>query len=128
MFFQIHIRLHFKKVLLQFPCLFVAGQAPVSSHLTLTSLVATYENNKQPAPVMGTFFMSRGCSHVRAFTVLLTENFAHMQPCPLYLLQACWQPGKGGRYSTNIWVWVSRWGFETLTLFRTKSSENTYAV
>ena len=104
-FFHIHVRLHFKTVLLQFRYLFVAGQAPVSSPLTLTSLVATYENNKRPAPVMGTFLMSRGCPHVRAFTVLLTENFAHMQPCPLYLLQVCWQLGWGG-YSTNIWVWV----------------------
>ena len=95
-FFHIHVRLHFKTVLLQFLCLFVAGQAPVSSHLTLTSLMATYENNKRPAPVMGTFLMSRGCPHVRAFTVLLTENFAHMQPCPLYLLQVCWQLGWGG--------------------------------
>ena len=91
-----HIRLHVKTVLLQFHCLFVAGQAPVSSHLTLTSLVATYENIKRPAPVMGTFFMSQRCPHVRAFTVLLTENFAHMQPCPLYLLQVCWQPGGTG--------------------------------
>ena len=91
-----HIRLHVKTVLLQFHCLFVAGQAPVSSHLTLTSLVATYENIKRPAPVMSTFFMSQRCPHVRAFTVLLTENFAHMQPCPLYLLQVCWQPGGGG--------------------------------
>ena len=58
--------------------------------------MATYKNNKRPAPVMGTFLMSRGCPHVRAFTVLLTENFAHMQPCPLYLLQVCWQLGWGG--------------------------------
>ena len=35
---------------------------------------------------------------------------------------------RGGRYSANIWVWVSRWGFETLTLFRTKNSWNTYPV
>ena len=27
---------------------------------------------------------------------------------------------RGGGHSTNIWVWVSRSGFETLTLFRTK--------
>ena len=112
-----HIRLHVKTVLLQFHCLFVAGQAPVSSHLTLTSLVATYENIKRPAPVMGTFFMSQRCPHVRAFTVLLTENFAHMQPCPLYLLQdkCAGSPGGVGGYSTNIWVWVSHGGFETLT-------------
>ena len=31
-------------------------------------------------------------------------------------------------YSTNIWVEVSRWGFETLTLFRKKNSFNTYPV
>ena len=34
-----------------------------------------------------------------------------------------------GGYSTNIWVQVSRWGFETLTLCRTKKkSYNTYFV
>ena len=31
----------------------------------------------------------------------------------------CWGGGGGG-YLTNIWVWVSRWGFNTLTLFRAK--------
>ena len=30
--------------------------------------------------------------------------------------------GGGGWYSSNIWVEVSRWGFEILTLFRTKPS------
>ena len=33
-----------------------------------------------------------------------------------------------GGYSTNIWISVSRWGFETLTLFRTKQILNTYTV
>ena len=33
-----------------------------------------------------------------------------------------------GGYLTKIRVWVSCWGFETLTMFRTKKFQNTYPV
>ena len=46
--------------------IWLAGQAPVSGHLSLTPLAAAYENHshKWPAPVTDTFFVSRGV-HLR---------------------------------------------------------------
>ncbi len=51
----------------------LAGQAPVSGHLSPTPLVAAYNNHsrKWPAPVADTFFASRGCRLMRASTVVL---------------------------------------------------------
>ena len=53
--------------------LLLAGQAPVSGHLSPTPLVAAYENHsrKRPAPVTDIFIPSRGCPFTRALTVLL---------------------------------------------------------
>ena len=39
-----------------------------------------------------------------------------------------WEEAGGGGYSTNIWVEASRWGFETVVLFRRKKSQNSYPV
>ena len=36
--------------------------------------------------------------------------------------------GGGGEYSTNIWIQVSRWGFETLTLCRTKKNPKIHTL
>ena len=51
--------------------LLLAGQAPVSGHLSPTPLVAAYENHsrKRPAPVTDIFIPSRGCPLTRALTV-----------------------------------------------------------
>ena len=53
--------------------LLLAGQAPASSHLSPTPLVAAYKNHsrKPPAPVTDTFFTSRGCPLTRASTVFV---------------------------------------------------------
>ena len=58
-------------------CLFLAGQALVSSHLSPTLLVAAYENHsrKQSVPVTDTFFASRRCPLTRASTEQFTGKF-----------------------------------------------------
>ena len=60
--------------LLPSQCLLLAGQAPASSHLSLTPLVAAYKthSSKRPAPVTDTFFASQGCPVMRASTVPVT--------------------------------------------------------
>ena len=70
--------------------LFVAGQTPISCHLTLTHLLATYENYscKEPAPVMDTFFVSWGCPFTRASAV----SWTIMRPHPP--VKFLWVPGK----------------------------------
>ena len=52
--------------------LLLAGQAPVSGHLTPTPPVAAYENNSRnrPTPVTDTFFAFRGCPLARASTTV----------------------------------------------------------
>ena len=54
--------------------LLLAGQAPVSGHLSPTPLVAAYEDHsrKRPVPVTDIFIASRGCPLKRASTVLTT--------------------------------------------------------
>ena len=49
--------------------LLLAGQAPVSGHLSPTPLVATYENHshKWPAPVMDIFYRVRRVSAYESF-------------------------------------------------------------
>ena len=51
--------------------LLLAGQVPVSGHLSPIPLVAAYENHchKRPAPVTDIFIVSRGCPLTRASTV-----------------------------------------------------------
>ena len=50
----------------------IVGQAPISSHLSLTSQVGAYENHshKLPAPVTDTFFASQGCLLTKASTTV----------------------------------------------------------
>ena len=64
------------------PGYMLAGQAPVSSHLSPTPLVATYKNHshKRPALVIQTFFVSRGCPLTRASTVLTKACIAFLFP------------------------------------------------
>ena len=57
--------------------LLLAGQAPVSRHLSPTPLMAACENHcrKRPAPAIDIFIASRGCPLTRALTVILYSNF-----------------------------------------------------
>ena len=82
--FHKHIRLYFKTLVScsqtliskqsfyfsNFLC--IAGQAPLNGHLTLSPLVAAYENHsrKRPVPVTNTFSAFRGCPLTRTSTLL----------------------------------------------------------
>ena len=69
---------HRKTVFLHFQRLFVVWQATISGHLTLASLVATYENHscKQPAPVTDT---SRVCTY-DSFHCIITKSSCNVSP------------------------------------------------
>ena len=58
------------------PNLLLPGQDPVSCHLSLTPLVAAYENHsrKRPALVTDTFFAPRGCALTRSSTLFSLLN------------------------------------------------------
>ena len=55
--------------------LLLAGQAPVSGHLSPTPLVAAYENHsrKQPTPVTDTFLRPKGV-HLRELRLYKTSG------------------------------------------------------
>ena len=54
--------------------LLLAGQAPVSGHLSPTPLVAPENHShKRPAPVTDIFNASRGCPLTRASTVQMND-------------------------------------------------------
>ena len=59
----------------------LAGQAPISDHLSLTPLMAAYENlsHKQPAQVTDTFFAFRGCPLKRTSTVFILEEIRYIK-------------------------------------------------
>ena len=63
--------------------LLLAGQAPVSGHLSPTPLVAAYEDHsrKRPAPVTDIFIASRGCPLKRASTVLHEPSCKGLPGC-----------------------------------------------
>ena len=79
-------------------CLVLAGQAPVSGHLSVTALVAAYENHsrKRPAPVTDTFFASRECPLTRAsdwitftYTCELILFFVQHESCYKFVPATC---------------------------------------
>ena len=57
---------HLKTVFSHPQYLFVAGEDPVSGHLTLTPLVAAYKNHSHKE---ASFFSSRGCMLTTACTL-----------------------------------------------------------
>ena len=79
-YFDIDVKIiPYSSIVLHSQYLFLAGQALISDHPSVTPLVAAYANHscKWPAPVTDTFFASRGCPLMRASTVLQSYgNFA----------------------------------------------------
>ena len=77
-------------------CLLLAEQALVSGHLSLTALVASYENHsrKRPAPVTDTFFASRGCPLTRAsdcITFTFTRELILLLLCNMHVHESCYK-------------------------------------
>ena len=74
-FLQLSYKNHLKLwYFLHFQCLLLAGQAPVSGRMHLTTLVAAYEDysRKQPATVTDTFLAFEGAAY---------ESFHCIQYC-----------------------------------------------